>query len=253
MITQAIWWVAIFLEALLLFRGFRAKLILRFPVFYSYIAFVFCEELLRFFVYRWRPEIYPQAYWITEFLGLMLGSVIVFEIYFFGLSAYAGAARMARNVLLFVFVLIFAKSLVSASYGAIWWPAQTTVELERNLRIVQACALVALLALLVLYAIPVGRALKGILLGYGLFVAVSVIQLTLTSYFGNVVQRLWFYVQPLSYLLVLGIWVKALWTYQASPETAGKIKLEHDYQALITATTRRMQRARRSLGMLARP
>jgi hypothetical protein len=253
MVTQAIWWGAIFFEALLLFRSLRAKLFLRFPVFYSYIAFVFCEDLLRFCIYRWRPDIYPQTYWITEFFGLVLGSAIIFEIYVLGLSAYPGAARMARNVLLFIFVMIFAKSLVNASYGTVWWPAETTVELERNLRIVQACALIALAALFVLYAIPVGRNLKGILFGYGLFIGVSLIQLSLFSYFGNSLQLLWSYLQSVSYLVVLGIWVKALWSYQPSPGTARIVQLEHDYRALIAATTRRIQRARHSLRMVARP
>jgi hypothetical protein len=253
MLIQAIWWGAIFLEALLLIRGLRAKLLSRFPVFYSYVLFVFCEDLLRFWIHRWRPDIYPQTYWITVFLGLMMGSVLVFEIYLIGLSAYPGTARMARNVLLFVFVVIFAKALVNASYGAVWWPAKTTLELERNLRIVQAFAVISLITLFLVYAIPFGRNLKGILFGYGFFIAVSVIQLTLVSYFGNKIQLLWSYAQPVSYLFVLGIWVRALWAYQPTPGTIPAAQLENDYKALIAATNRRFHEARASLGRVVRP
>jgi hypothetical protein len=253
MLTQAIWWAAICLEAVLFFRGLREKLFFKYPVFYSYIAFVLLEDLLRFYIYRWHPDIYPQTYWITDFIGLVIGSGVVFEIYRSGLFAYPGTARMARNLLSLVFALTFAKVLVSMSYGSLWWPAETTAELQRNLRIVQASALIALVALFLLYAIPFGRNLKGILSGYSLYVAVSLVQLTLIAYFGNSIQRLWSYVNSVSYLIALCIWTKALWSHELSPETKPVTPLEYDYEALRAATRRRLQEIRASLGRAVRP
>jgi hypothetical protein len=253
MLTQAIWWAAMCLEGVLFFRGLRERLLLKYPVFYLYIAFVLLEDLLRFYIYRWHPAIYPQTYWITDFFGLVIGSGVVFEIYRSGLAAYPGTARMARNLLLLVFTLAFAKVLVSASNGSLWWPAETTAELERNLRIVQASALIALVALFLVYAIPFGRNLKGILSGYSLYVAISIVQLTLIPYFGNGIQRLWSYVYPASYLFALCIWTRALWSYEMSPETKPRTQLECDYEALRTVTRRRLQETRASLGRAVRP
>jgi hypothetical protein len=253
MLTQVIWWAAICLEAVLLFRGLRQRLLLKYPVFYLYIAFVLLEDLLRFYIYRWHPAIYPQTYWITEFFGLVIGSGVVFEIYRSGLSAYPGTARMARNLLFLVFTLAFAKVLVSTSYGSLWWPAETTAELERNLRIVQASALIALIALFLMYAIPLGRNLKGILSGYSLYIAVSIVQLTLVSHFGNNIQRLWSYVNSVSYLIALCIWTGALWSHEMSPETSTIIELEYNYEALRAATRLRLQETRARLGRAVRP
>jgi hypothetical protein len=253
MVTQAIWWAAICLEAVLFIRGLRAKLVFRYPVFYLYIVFVLFDDLLRFYIYRWHPAIYPQTFWITDFFGLVIGSGVLFEIYRSGLSAYPGTARMARNLLLLVFTVAFAKVLVSMSYGSLWWPAETTAELERNLRIVQASALIALVALFLLYAIPCGRNLKGILSGYSLYVAVSLVQLTLVSHFGNSIQRLWSYVNAMSYLIALCIWTRALWSHEMSTETSPGSPLEYDYEALTAATHLRLQETRARLGRAVRP
>jgi hypothetical protein len=253
MMTQAIWWAAICLEAVLFFRGFRQRLVFKYPVFYFYIAFVLLEDLLRFYIYGWHPDIYPQAYWITEFFGLVIGSCVVFEIYRSGLSAYPGTARMARNLLLLVFALTFAKVLVNISYGSLWWPAETTVELERNLRIVQASALIALITLFLLYAIPLGRNLKGILSGYSVYIAVTIVQLTLIPHFGNSIQRIWFYVYSASYLIALCIWTRGLWSHELSPSRKPSTQLEFDYDAVRALTRRRLQEIRASLGRAVRP
>jgi len=253
MMTQAIWWAAICLEAVLFLRGLRERLVFRYPAFYLYIAFVFLEDLVRFYIYRWHPEIYPQTYWITEFFGLVIGSGVVFEIYRAGLSAYPGTARMARNLLLLVFALTFAKVLVSMSYGSLWWPAETTAELQRNLRIIQATALIALVALFLLYAIPFGRNLKGILSGYSFYIAVNIVQLTLVPHFGHSIQGLWSYVYSASYLIALCMWTRALWSRDLSPETKPSTRLEWDYEAVRALTRRRLQETRASLERAVRP
>ena len=79
-----------------------------------------------------------------------------------------GTARLARNVLALVFAVAVGKALAASLRGPLWWPAPTTAELERNLRAVQAFAILGLVILLVAYSIPLGRNLRGIVLGYAL-------------------------------------------------------------------------------------
>lgn len=118
------------------------------------------------------------VYWITELLGLILGCWVVFEIYRVALAAYPGTARMARNVLGFLFAMALARA-VAALWGDARWPADTVMlHMERALRIFQALSTAALVALFVFYSIPFGRNLRGILLGYALFIAQRVICLT---------------------------------------------------------------------------
>jgi hypothetical protein len=123
MLSQAIWWGSIALEILLLVRGFLGKLAPRYPAFYAYLAFVLFEDLSALFIDRWNhnPYIYNYTYWITEFLGIAIGCGVVFEIYRKGLLQFPGTARMARNALLFVFVLALTKALVVAGKDPRWW------------------------------------------------------------------------------------------------------------------------------------
>jgi hypothetical protein len=251
MLTITIWCLAIGLEALLLVRGTRAKWVRQFPIFYSYILFVFVEEFLRFSVYRWYPNHYAGVYWTTQFLSLLLGSAVIFEIYRVGLRSFPGTARMTRYLLLAVFGAIFAKSLANPSEGLFQWLAENSRMLERDLRIVQALAIVTLVSLFLWYAIPFGKNLKGILAGYCLFIAMSIIQLTL-SFTWSGIRLYWPYLQPVSYLLVLGLWTSALWSAHAIPETKPAPQLEHDYQALVASTRGQFQRTLARLGWAAR-
>jgi hypothetical protein len=215
MLTQIIWAVGVFLQFLLLLRGVQAKWQRRFPLFYSYNLFVFLEDVSLFALYQWFPRRYAPAYWICEFVAVVLGSLVLFEVYRVALRPYPGTARMARNLLGFVFALTSAKALVNHSYGAVWWPARDAAELERNLRTVQAFAVLALVIVILVYAIPRGRHLKGILAGYGLLVANSVVQLSLLSHLGSSFQSVLVYIQPFTYDIVLCIWTAALWSAEA--------------------------------------
>jgi len=211
MLAQVIWWSGNLLEFLLLWRGIQTKWVGRFPVFYSYQVFVLIESLALFALYFSASRLYGPVYWTCEFIGVALGPLVLFEIYRVALRRYPGTARMARNLLGFVVAIALAKALVGHSYGAVWWPAKTYAEAERNLRVVEIFAVLAIVVVMLIYAIPRGRHLKGILAGYGLFVAASVVNFSLLTHLGDSFQRVLSYIQPFSYDLALCIWTVALW------------------------------------------
>jgi hypothetical protein len=246
MLGQAIWWGSITLETLLLVRGLQARLLARYPVFYIYILFVWLQSLLRFSIYHARPQLYLPVYWITEYSGVLIGCAVVLEIYRVALAAYLGTARMARNLLGFVFVMAFTKGLVETWNNPHWWSIATTIEFERALRTVQTLTIIALVALFLFYAIPFGRNLRGILLGYGLFVGISVIQLTFVTNTASRFNRFWAHVSPGSYLMVLGLWALHLWSYAPNPEPKRAVRLEYQYQyqRIAAATGQRLREGR---------
>jgi hypothetical protein len=242
MLGQLIWWSSIALEMVLLVRGLCTRLAYRLPVFYSYIAFVVLQEIARLFAFQWSDPVYKAVYWSTEFLGLAVGSLVVFEIYKVSLAAYPGAARMARNALAFVFLTALAKGLLNAPVSAARWQASSTaLEMERALRAVQAAAILALVLLFLLYSIPFGRNLRGILLGYGLFTGERVICLTFVSL---QTHDFWFYAYSASYIGALSLWLGHLWSYEPSPAPKASVELEHEYRTIATATRRRLQEMR---------
>jgi hypothetical protein len=249
MLGQSIWWSSIALEGLLLARGLRAGLTSRYPVFFFYVFFVLIQDLICLSTYS-NKSLYNYSYWITEFLCVLVGGIVVFEIYKIGLRSAAGTARMARRVLAFIFSLAVAKAIANAWSDPRWWLQASTLEIERALRAVEAIAIFALVALFLFYAIPFGKNLRGILLGYGLFIAVRLICLVFVPEQG---KDFWFYAYSASYPLALCIWLVHLWSYSEVPgEEHSGSELETDYQRLASATLRRLQAARGQLAKAVR-
>ena len=146
----SLWWGGIALELLLLIRAIRTKLKLAYPIFYFYILFVLTQSFIRIAVHRW-DTLYSYVYWGTEFIGVIIGCGIVYEIYRVGLAAFPGTARMARLLLTVLFVMALAKALADVSSDPRWWAEATTVDIERAMRTVQAAAILALAALFLVY------------------------------------------------------------------------------------------------------
>lgn len=253
MFRQAIWYGCILLETLIVFRGARQKLVFKYPIFYGYVLSVVLVELLRFCAFHWYPTAYAEVYWNSQFLSLLVGCGVVFEVYRVGLRDFPGTARMARNLLFVVFAMVFAKAIVTSADGTSWWAALTAMKLERDLRIVQTSALAVLAVAFLSYAIPLSRNLKGILLGYGIFLGTSVVQLTVMVRAGEIFRGPWDYLRSIAYFSVLVIWVRMLWSYREAPKPARAITLDEDYNMLVANTRRRFQKTRLALGKVVRP
>lgn len=249
----SLWWGGIALEFLLVVRAFHTRLRLSYPIFYLYILFVLSQSFVRLAVRYYRDDLYSYVYWGTEFIGVILGCGIVYEIYRRGLAAFPGTARMARVLLTILFAIALAKALVDASNDPRWWAEATTVGIERAMRTVQAIAILALAVLFLVYDIPFGRNLKGILLGYGLFIGVSVIWFTFLPAKGYQYQHFWSFLGPITYALALCLWAVYLWSPQAQPDPVSNVRLEEQYQRVAARTRRRLQTARGYLGKVINP
>jgi hypothetical protein len=238
MLSQSIWSSALALEALLLMRGWKCGLLGRYPIFYGYVSFVLIQSLVRFAISELSAEAYRYTYWTTEYLAVAAGCAVVFEVYRISLNSYPGAARIIRNVLMFIFAMAFAKGLANVTNFHQWWEETTALGVERTVRTVQAIAIIALVSLFVAYSIPFGKNLRGILLGYSLFIAGRVICLTFVAPQG---RDFWFYAYSGSYVVVLSLWLAHLWSYHPVPEAPTRGNLERDYRTLAAATQRRLR------------
>jgi len=243
MISLLIWLVSIALEVLLVARGFQQNLIRRYPVFYSYICFVFVGDALLFPIRR-ASTLYSYLYWITEFLGLLIGCIVFLEFYRVALKPYPGTARMARATLTVLFLIAMVKTVVKTISVPEWWRNTTPAQVEGLLRVCQLLAILSLVVLFFFYAIPFGKNLRGILIGYGLFIGWSVVCLALVASGVAKSNSLWSYTFSLSYLISLVVWAMHLWSYQPNPVPDRAFPLEQEYQRVAAATQRRLHSAR---------
>ena len=253
MLSLAVWLTTLVLESLLLFRALQGGFLRKYTLYFVYLSCVLSQSFSLLVIYLAAPKYYAPFYWYAEFFSLLLGCGVVWEIYRRALGRYPGAARMARNLLIFFLLMAFSKVLVNTWSGPIGWPTGTAIELERNLRAVQAILLMGLVIVIASYRIPLGRNLWGMLLGYGLFIGTSVINLTFRVLLGDSFQTAWQYLQPLFYLAVLCVWCITLWSYKAVPLPNTEPKIEHDYQFLAAATRKRLLQARAYLERAMRP
>ena len=248
MLDQIIWWGGTAVEIMLLVRGAYTGLFRRYSSFYCYLGFVLAQSLVRYVVFHGWPDSYAYFYWSTEILSVLIGCAVVFEIYRVGLEAYPGTARIARLLLFLLFAAAILFGIFKSLNAPGWWAETTVMELERALRLVQALALVVLISLFLMYSIPFGRNLRGILFGYSLFVACSLFWLSFVYKGSGSFQSVWFVLYPALYCLCLCVWLAHLWSYSPQPSPARATLLEQNYQEMALLTRRRLDQVRSYVG-----
>ena len=253
MLSQSVWSVCVALEGLLLVRAARAQLFRKFPLFYSYIAWVLATDLLSAPIYIYRPAFYGPFYWATEFFMAAISYGVLMEIYNRSLTNYAGVARFFRVLLLVMFLVIAAKVSVGLFGNSQLSFARAVAELENYLRQLQAVLLSCLLLLFIYYKIPVGRNLRGLVLGYSLFIGADVITLTFAFHPATGLAPLMQKAEPLFYAASLIIWTLALWVPRPEIATGASCGIEQDYEHLAQETRMMLVRARTNLARAARP
>ncbi|HTX14018.1 MAG TPA: hypothetical protein VMD77_01900 [Candidatus Baltobacteraceae bacterium] len=234
-----------------LLQGLRARLIVKYSFFYAYVFSTFLATILAFILWKLASaSAYQKGYWIMQFATLLLGCGIILEIFRHALSPYKGAEKFATAVGLFTFGGVFCFAL---GYRlVVSSPDRALFELERNVRTVQALLLFGIFAVISYYGIPLGKNIKGMIAGYGLYIITSLFALALRVYAGPRFNSIWNVVQPLSFVGSFAIWLAALWSFYPNPAPDPAIPLENDYEALATRTRRTLASMRSHLTRTAR-
>src|SRR5438094_10048587 len=107
MLSSLFWVTGLVLESVLLVRALQGNLQKYYSLFYLYLISVFLRSASLFVIYHLWPNFYSPAYWFTQFLIVLLGCALVWEVYKVALAQYLGVARMVSNVvgLLFIFAI----------------------------------------------------------------------------------------------------------------------------------------------------
>ena len=237
MLTVLIWWGGVFFEALILLRGLQGRTLAKYPFFYLYIASLFLSDGGLYFVYRIRPASYPQWNWNAGLLNILLGCGILLETFTHVLLPYPGAEKFARRAGLVVFALIFAFVAITSSVAPDTFHSRLmNSHLERNLLAVQALFLSFVVVIIRYYGILLGRNLRGMILGYGLCISMTLMAFSVRFYAGPSFNRIWIYLQPLSYLCSLLIWTGAVWRFYPGPLPDPAVPLEPSYESFVSVT-----------------
>lgn len=251
MAAPILFWMGNVLAFLILWRGFRSVSLRKYPFFYAYIASVLSSLVLPI-VYLAAPASYNRWYWPIQFATLVSGCGVIVEIFDHALLPYPGAKRFARSAVLAVFGALFCLAIIDAIVHWESLSAETGIELERNIRGLQAVLLFAVLLIIFSYGIPIGKNVLGIILGYGSYIGVSLISRAVEAYAGAWLKMVWIYLQPLAFELSLTIWLVTLWSYHPNPVPDPPIQLDADYELLALRTRRALEATRSYLERTAR-
>jgi hypothetical protein len=255
MLSLLIWRAAILLEVLLLLRGFRGKTLARYPFFFTYIAYALADDISGYMQYWLKGWAYYMTwFWLGEYLALIIGCGIIIEIFRCVLSPYPGAERFARIAGLATFGAIFCFAVIYPLLMPAGSHAGTMFELERDLRTVQAIFLIGLFGIIQYYGIAIGKNMRGMILGYGLYVGALLVGMAIRSYAGVPLPGSWNVImQQASYIAALLAWTAALWSYHPNPVPDSSIRLEEDYEAFAGRTRATLSAMRIHLVKAARP
>jgi hypothetical protein len=235
----------------LLVRSLQNHQFRRYYFFYTYIASGILASAVMITIALRMPDVYYKWYWPLQLATLVTGYGILLEILNHVLAPYPGADRFARISGLAAFGLIFCFAAIAPIVFPRLSPG-TVIEFERDLRSVQALFIFGLLTLISYYGIPMGRNMKGMVLGYGLYIVTSLFSLAVRAYAGVRFYRVWQVVQPLSLDASFVIWLVALWSYCPNPVPDPSIHLEEDYEALASRTRNVIGMIRTYIGKAAR-
>ena len=251
--SQIVWGTCIGLEALVLLRATKTNLLRRFPIFYLYVSLVLLVDLIAIPLSKTSPDVYFLFYWLTAFLQAVLGYGVTVEIFNISLKNYPGVARLARTLLMIVFLGVVVKVGINLLNRPDIVLPYAIANMERSLRQVQAVLLFCLLALLVYYKIPVNRNVKGLLFGYSLFIGADVISFTFITHPNSGFAILMRQINPVCYATSLVIWLVALWSPSLQRVLEGREELVQDYEILARETRILLLRARTHLIRVSRP
>jgi hypothetical protein len=234
MITNLIWWNAIALETVILFRGLRTALLKKYPLFYAYVGCVLLTEILRFYSYRFTPNSFPAFYWNSELVLIVASYAVICEIFRQALRHSTGVARRSERLLLVVFVVALTYAASDLLHGGFVSLPRATADLGRYLRYIEGALLSVILWLFGRYRISLGRNLLGLTAGYSLLVGFDVMNSAFLPLPGNELSRK---IAPITYLITLIVWCASLWSFQPDPVQPEESAIERDY-ALLAVKTR---------------
>jgi len=243
--SSLLWWGGMLLLAVALGRMTLAHQLRRYPFFSTYLTLVFCRSPLLLFLRPVTSDGYRAGYWISEFVCAMLAFGVTWEIYARTLAPYPGVRRMARTLMTILLAVTGAKALVEICGSPLHNMGSTVLEFERDLRVIQMLLLLGLVGLVAHYALPMGKNLLSIIVGYGVYLGVRVALLTVLANAGLVYSAAVSLILQAGWNFAVVIWCVGLWSYSGVP--APEQQLECDYERASARTMRAMVQLRSHL------
>jgi hypothetical protein len=211
---QFVWFSGCLIEVAILARSIQCKSFGKYSLFYAYIIGLLGVSFFLRATSIARAPGFSRFYWPLELITCVLGCGVTLEIIRHVFAEHTSLERFARKAAVVVFGMIFLELAIFAALLLHWSAANYVAHVATDLQLAQAAGLTAILLVIGLYGIEVGRNMRGIILGIGVYLGASLILWPLRQFLGMQFHPAWRITQMSAFLAALCIWAVALWTYE---------------------------------------
>lgn len=235
---------AALLEALLLWRLLGHGLLRRYPYFSAFVFYnLFCT-LVAVAVDAFHPEWFAWTYWTAEVISIFLRFIVIWEIVRALFSPASALRRLTRSVLLAIgaFALPAIVTLAWTQTNLMHFAYRYVPPVfEQYLSLAQAALLLAIAVVARYYALPLGRNVRGLVFGLGLYLTLYAMNFASLQFVQGFLPY-WQLLSPAMYIALTAFWLWSFWEYAPAPaqESAVPDPLESRKQwnqAWLTATS----------------
>jgi hypothetical protein len=216
-LERVLWFAPPVLLAVMAVSMVRRKLHRELPWFFAYTIFDACQSVFSWFLWD-NKALYFYHYWVTELVSVIIGFVIIYEVFSKIVNRYERVQRVgfvlyrwSAVVLLFVATITVAIA-PDMNSSAIF---DGIVTLQRGVRIVQTGLLIFLFAFASFLALSWRNCAFGVALGFGLLAVVELILATVRSFVGPAFDQLYAVLKAIAYNSAALIW--AVYVLQRQP------------------------------------
>lgn len=165
----------------------KRKLNHTFPMFFTYAVFQVLSNIALFIASKTSYQNYFFAYWVSTCLSIIVGFLVIHEIFEYAIRPYAGLRDLARMMFHWVaLVLLLVSGIIgfTSPGGSTEHLVLALVNLERGIRMMQ----VGMLLFIAVFSTRLGLTWRdlpcGIALGFGIFACTDLTMYSLRAQLG---------------------------------------------------------------------
>jgi hypothetical protein len=202
------------LPVLLLLRATECRSLRRLPFFYSYITYILLLALANLTLQIFLPRDRATVFWFGFVFWQIVEFAVLVEISNHVFRPYPAIRRLGL-VLCGVICALFAVAYILPALEQDATSATVLLDLMKRACLTKAAIVLILLGTARYYKLVISQSVKGILIGFILYLGVNIANFELAMAYGReLYANIFGHVGPLAWILGALVWVTVLWNYE---------------------------------------